>query len=606
MSGIEIAGLAFGVLPLLVEAVKSYSTISKKTHTLRHYSKEIKSISEQLKVHRGIFLNEVRLLLRSVTSEEEVESMLEDAVDQRWTKTYLDNKIRMVLQDSFEVCRGIIEETGDILDTMRGEMAKFDELLAQRTKGESFKSALKRLGGAFKITFNKSQYDSCLANLRDRNGDLKTLRSQVSTFQRQDYQKRGSGIQNKALPNGIGLIQNASHKLHEALCGAWCCDDPAHRGHDAKLCIDAQVQAEVRLDLAISCYEPCLNGKTSASQGVYEQQPNDTASSNGSDMPKPLEAMTSCAVNVLKKKASSNLQQQSSSRKKVKRVHFIDPPIVSVPVAKLPDFPPRALAPDINLDQEKNICKYLQKHRVSGKGVAQRCIGYLESPQMYKHRFYFRNEEAASGRTPLETQSNNVYSVFDVMRHDADEALLVEDQLRLALKTALALLQFNDTPWLADRWRLRDLSYFGTGHTLDQTALKTLHLSSQISAPVPAAAINNAMDGVERVSDTVSDQVRYGINNTTLFFLGVALLEIAHWEPIEEKMTARDLNNEVFAARRLAAGRAPLGPQYQKIAEKCLQCNFGFGTKLSNKGLQTAVYNDVICELEDMIEQLSI
>ncbi|KAL1652723.1 hypothetical protein SLS61_004705 [Didymella pomorum] len=63
-------------------------------------------------------------------------------------------------------------------------------------------------------------------------------------------------------------------------------------------------------------------------------------------------------------------------------------------------------------------------------------------------------------------------------------------------------------------------------------------------------------------------------------------------------MNARDLNNEVFAARRLAAGRAPLGPQYQKIAEKCLQCNFGFGTKLGSKGLQTAVYNDVVCELE--------
>ena len=114
------------------------------------------------------------------------------------------------------------------------------------------------------------------------------------------------------------------------------------------------------------------------------------------------------------------------------------------------------------------------------------------------------------------------------------------------------------------------------------------------------------MNGIEQAADVVSDQDRYGINNTTLSFLGVALLKIAHWKPIEEKMTDRDLNNEIFAARRLAAGRVPLGPQYKKIAEKCLQCNFGFGTQLGSKGLQKAVHNDVVCELENLIEKLTV
>lgn len=203
-------------------------------------------------------------------------------------------------------------------------------------------------------------------------------------------------------------------------------------------------------------------------------------------------------------------------------------------------------------------------------------------------------------------QVNTVYSLFDLMRYDAEDTIDIEDQLRLAHKTAIALLRFNDTPWLSDRWRLRDLSYFGSKDRLDDAALESLHLSSQISAPTVSSAISGSMDGIAQASDVVSDQIRYGINNNTLFFLGVALLEIAHWKPIEEKMTTRDLNNEVFAARRLAAGRAPLGPQYQRIAEKCLQCNFGFGTELSSKALQTAVYNDVVCELEGMIKKLTI
>lgn len=134
MSGIEVAGLAFGVLPILVEVVKSYKDVSKKIHTLRHHSKAVKSVSEQLKVQNGIFLNEIRLLLRCIESEEKVEAMLNDAADQRWGSKHLNEKLRMVLHDSFEVCRSVIEEVQDAISLMREEMSKFDPLLGQKGK----------------------------------------------------------------------------------------------------------------------------------------------------------------------------------------------------------------------------------------------------------------------------------------------------------------------------------------------------------------------------------------------------------------------------------------------------------------------------------------
>lgn len=48
MSGIEIAGLALAVLPLLVELVNSYPAISRMAHIFRHYDKAVKSLSIQL------------------------------------------------------------------------------------------------------------------------------------------------------------------------------------------------------------------------------------------------------------------------------------------------------------------------------------------------------------------------------------------------------------------------------------------------------------------------------------------------------------------------------------------------------------------------------
>jgi hypothetical protein len=128
MSGIEIVGLVFGVLPVLIEVVKSYSTVADGLHSLRHYSKEVKSISLQTGVQNGIFLNHCRLLLRLVEDEKVVEGMLEDRSDRRWTSKELNDRLNAVLKDSFELCHSIIEQTKDSIEEMKEEMGKFDVL----------------------------------------------------------------------------------------------------------------------------------------------------------------------------------------------------------------------------------------------------------------------------------------------------------------------------------------------------------------------------------------------------------------------------------------------------------------------------------------------
>ncbi|KAJ4333401.1 hypothetical protein N0V95_009427 [Ascochyta clinopodiicola] len=344
MSGIEVASLVIGVLPILVEAVKSYTTIYRGFQTFRHYSKEVKTFSVQLKTQKGIFCNEIRLLLRLVEDAKIVDEMIGDAGDCRWGSKQLNDRLSEILQHDFESYKDTIEETVEIVEHLKLEVEKYNVLLA-----------------------DKSQTNA---------------------------------------------------------------------------------------------------------------------------------------------------------------------------------------------------------------GIA----------------------------APADTAVYTVFSLFDMMRNDADEIMETDDQLKLAHKTALAMLQYNDTPWLSERWRLGDLNYFGSKGTFDETAFKSLHLSSQISAPQKQAPIAVNMEGIQGPANAISEEMQYGINNVTLFFLGVALLEIAYWKPIEDQMKPSDRNNQIFAARRIASSRpSSLGPAYQKIAEKCLQCNFGFGTKLESKRLQTAVYNDVVCGLEKLL-----
>lgn len=94
-------------------------------------------------------------------------------------------------------------------------------------------------------------------------------------------------------------------------------------------------------------------------------------------------------------------------------------------------------------------------------------------------------------------------------------------------------------------------------------------------------------------------QYKYGVRNVVLYSLGVALLAIGRWEDVDP--------GDVESVRRLAAGQGCyLGPKYQMLTERVLECDFGYGKDLRKPRLQEAVYEGVVVELEGMIAGLEI
>ncbi|KAF2708357.1 hypothetical protein K504DRAFT_382260 [Pleomassaria siparia CBS 279.74] len=635
MSGLEIAGAVFGILSILVEVVKSYSKVAGALHTFRHYSKEVKSVRIQFRCHEGIFLNECRLLLRLVEDERGVKDMLDDDTDDRWSSKELNDKLNEVLKDSFGLCRDIIEASREIADKMREELKQFDILVEGKEQNESLRSTIRRLKKAARIVFDKSKFEQNFARLRDCTSQLTQVRAQIGAFQQQQTCVGEICSSLKIFPAHINNIRSASQKLHEALSDAWCCGELEHGHHFAKICLDAEVQDRngVRLDLTISCQEAlqqqsiellpdppvpiwlCVQSVSIDETSYSITQPESTEKSDGIT-----QDMTSSTSNTSKKKASWDLTQGSPCKKKMrKRVRFAesspDPEVdlyadMSANNASIAidQMVARQTSDGINLCQTKNLCHYLKQNvQRCGKSVGNHPLGYLISPQMYRHNFYLQNTDhfltQDSKELSVKPVQMTLVSIFDIMGQDVNDTLTMVDQIKLAHKTALAVLQFNDTPWLIDRWRLKDFSYFGSGSTLDEEALKTLHLSSQISSADRTDV--TTMEGVEEIVAAYTEEDLYGINSTPLFFLGVALLELANWKTLEDMRIEKD-PNEIVTARRLAARPSPLGTKYQEIARKCLQCNFGFGTDLKKKELQAAVYGDVVCQLERMIKVLSV
>ncbi|KAJ4415946.1 hypothetical protein N0V82_007068 [Gnomoniopsis sp. IMI 355080] len=197
-------------------------------------------------------------------------------------------------------------------------------------------------------------------------------------------------------------------------------------------------------------------------------------------------------------------------------------------------------------------------------------------------------------------------SLDDIFNLPVERTISVGQQVGLALKLVKAVLQLHATPWLQPLWRLQDLAYFPTDDEGLSASLRTLHISTELvrSTPSPRRCADTLMvdvdtgnDGRQAASAIDDAQLECGIRNLTMHSLGVALLQIGQWDPLQP--------GNIVAVRKVAdLADSRLGPKYQRLTQKCLECDFGFGKDLAQPELQSAVYRDVVCELEELVSLL--
>lgn len=134
MTGLEVPGLLFGVLPIFIEAIKAYSTICEKVHTFRYCSREVRSIDVQFQVERRIFLNECQLLLRLITDDVQAKEMVEDGQHPLWNDETINERMNSCLQNNYKLCQSIIENTQITLEEIGEEISSLELVKASRAK----------------------------------------------------------------------------------------------------------------------------------------------------------------------------------------------------------------------------------------------------------------------------------------------------------------------------------------------------------------------------------------------------------------------------------------------------------------------------------------
>ena len=421
--------------------------------------------------------------------------------------------------------------------------------------------------------------------MRDSNDDLNRLREQAQQLNNLKPTKlmmeTKRYIHTQKRPQGktrsFGITRKASQALHQALWTAWSQRNATQFTHLVRLFLDNRPGDEIQLDLVISCLPH------GAVQTVLSM---------------PFSSMMVHVRSQARAWMEAHAYEEDHERRKRPRVRFAD----DAPSDSTITRTPRASSPNRPVSLDLGSCEHFCSYLVlkPEDRPPHSCVGHIDTScdESFRHSFF---PCAGDQCSPSVCQRKVGYSgeltrMDEILSRPMCEELSVLHQLQLAYRITAAVLKFNSTPWLEENWDLRSLTFFQLGSDLP-SSLQTLHISVELgqspqkgsTMDVDAADMNNALEDAKFM---------HGIQNLTLYNLGVALLSIGRWTPVN--------SNDIVQVRRMASRMCPLGPRYHEMTQKVLDCDFGFGKDLRKVKLQEAVYDNVLLELEDMMSTLAV
>ena len=139
MSGLEIAGVVLGALPLLITALEHYGDGVRTIQKWRKYERELHSVVRNLKTERVKLQNVCEKLLDGLVPASRIDSMVEDPLGELWQEVETQKRIRHRLWRSW----GVFEQT---VKDMKAAIEETMEKLGNGTKASST-SLGHRIGG---------------------------------------------------------------------------------------------------------------------------------------------------------------------------------------------------------------------------------------------------------------------------------------------------------------------------------------------------------------------------------------------------------------------------------------------------------------------------
>ncbi|KAF4621929.1 hypothetical protein G7Y89_g14415 [Cudoniella acicularis] len=662
MSGMEVVGLILGILPLMISAAEHYDDVIRPFKRYKNYSAEVKRFQDELLSEKVIYNTESLLLLASVTNYDVATKMLEDRDHPSWKDSELENKLLKVLGASHEACKNVISLIDSDLNQIKEECQFFDTVKCGSSvpTNKSDKAAWRhRIGRKLKFSLSESHLDSQLKDLRRHVKLFQRHSSQINRViekQKNTQKHQEDLLTNKAVADRQ-VVQEAAAKLYQALVDA-C---KVHQEHLLHFRLETHHSSStgrsfVRFQMAFIQIMP--NGTSSVPTWLAVEL---EIGKCGEVSPTNLENSVQAIRDHLKRNhdplaphspnkrikstrktvrfmgdgsedakfsAASTCTQKSNLAKAVFSSSWNDPPPSlkmnssvsdnSTVITSFEMISSQATATSCSSYQgsshsflpdfckQHDLCEHISKWSRTTLTTTDACIGYLGIEQTSSHRVLVT--QPVNNHTP--NPKSLAQLISSAVEGNYKGRFLCLDIVRLAKQLASAILVFHGTPLLRESWQSEDIIFYDrtTSSRRQRPSLTDPHLSVHVTDTTLSCHQQNPLQPKPSSHDR-------NIRNFHTYRLGVILLELGYQTPFSKLREEEDIlqspqngrsNRDLEVANLISETLCTdMGAPFQKIVQKCLNCDFGNGTDLKSSGLQAAFQRDIVGELERIEERLS-
>ncbi|KAJ5795317.1 hypothetical protein N7457_001916 [Penicillium paradoxum] len=539
MTGIEAAGLALAVIPLLVNQLDSYALGIEKIKILRRYRREFRGYSLGLETQRAVLLNTLENALEDIVDDEEdISRLISNPQGEEWTDVNLRTRLRSKLSRNYDVFLKNMTALSELLED-----------LSQRLRiGGNGKSASPDTWDLWKFrkVLCKAVYDDLLAKVDAANTTLKLLVDQID---HREARKKGGQPWSPLLQRYQRTRMHAERLLRTIVEGNyWRCS-----------CIE---QHCVQLQLQTNPLENAKDHYHTTSQShlrmVFSNKMATPSSEN-------TDCLWSCAnvvfkpsqVQEVKGAITASVQVQNRSR-----VRFDNSTLIEEPL-------------DINLEPPslppiQDFCSSLHNHETH-IGL-QETIGFI------------CNQLDSSSRFTMYAVKSLPEEVLQKPLREVLSGISRRDRLHIAAGLACGVIQFCGN-WLKASWDSSDI-YLAAGEDGSSVLMENLYLSWPILAP-----------GTRREN---CDFARYpGVRNNLLLPLGLALVELSLGKDLSTFFAPEDEHQDPLVTRFRAASRLVThvylqsGAHYADAVHSCLHWP-GVSSLCNEDGFTESVFEGIV------------
>ncbi|TGJ81113.1 hypothetical protein E0Z10_g7668 [Xylaria hypoxylon] len=233
MSGLEVAGLVLGALPLAIKAVQTYR---KTLHSIKNVKRDLDYIERDLQTEQVRLQDTCETLLVGIVSPAKIDSMIGDPFGPEW-KLYAErldeNHIfthhrRLRLYTSYDRFEESITEMSKAAQELRlrlgieegsqvGRYLFWSEyaLMAPQVSPSDQTSILETFKRNTSFTLKRKEYEAVISKMKASNAALQDL-CKVHNELEPDRRRRSQGRVTK-------LLRGLSHSIYNALCSAITC-----------------------------------------------------------------------------------------------------------------------------------------------------------------------------------------------------------------------------------------------------------------------------------------------------------------------------------------------------------------------------------------------